>query len=59
MWSQQLPEEVNAALKYWAFLISLYGFLYDGLSVRVLLAVGLINLVFAVLFTRYLLSKRA
>ena len=48
----------GTALKYWAFLASLYCFLYYELSVEVLVLFGGINLVFAVLFTRHLLSKR-
>jgi len=46
----------GAGLKYWAFIISMYCFLSGGLSLRMLLAFGLPNLVFAVLFTRILVT---
>ena len=44
----------GTALKYWVFLISVFGFSFADLSLQVLLLFGGINLVFAVLFTRYL-----
>ena len=44
----------GTALKYWVFLISVFGFSFADLFVQVLLLFLGINLVFAVLFTRYL-----
>ena len=49
----------GAGLKYWAFIISTYCFLSSGLSFQMLLAFGLPNLVFAVLFTRILVTAGA
>jgi hypothetical protein len=46
-------------LKYWAFAISLYGFLTSSLSLEVLLLFGIGNLIFAALFTHYLLRPQA
>lgn len=48
----------GTVLKYWAFAISLFGFLTGNLSVQVLLAFGVGNLIFAALFTHYLLRPR-
>ena len=48
----------GTALKYWAFAISLFGFLTGSLSVEVLLVFGVGNLIFAVLFTHYLLRPQ-
>ena len=45
----------GTVLKYWAFAISLFGFLTSSLSLQVLLLFGVGNLIFAVLFTHYLL----
>ena len=49
----------GAGLKYWAFMISTYGYLSSDLSLQMLLAFGLPNLVFAVLFTRILVTGGA
>ena len=49
----------GTVLKYWAFAISLFGFLRSGLSLQVLLLFGVGNLIFAVLFTRYLLRPQS
>ena len=49
----------GAGLKYWAFIISTYGYLSSDLSLQMLLAFGLPNLVFAVLFTRILVTAGA
>jgi len=49
----------GAGLKYWAFIISTYCFLSSGLSLQMLLAFGVPNLVFAVLFTRILATSGA
>jgi len=48
----------GTALKYWAFLVSLYCFLFEGLSSQVLLLFGCGNLLFAVLFTWILAHRR-
>jgi hypothetical protein len=48
----------GTVLKYWAFPISLFGFLTSGLSVQVLFVFGIGNLIFAGLFTRYLLRPQ-
>ena len=48
----------GAGLKYWAFIISTHCFFFSGLSLQMLLAFGLPNLVFAVLFTRILVGAR-
>jgi hypothetical protein len=48
----------GTAIKYWAFLISLYGFVRAELSLAVLLGFGCVNLAFAVSFTGLLLQKR-
>jgi len=48
----------GTALKYWAFAISLFGFLKSDLSLQVLLLFGVGNLIFAVLFTHYLLRPQ-
>jgi len=48
----------GTVLKYWAFAISLFGFLTSSLSVQVLLLFGGGNLIFAVLFTHYLLRPQ-
>jgi hypothetical protein len=48
----------GTVLKYWAFAISLFGFLTGSLSVQVLLVFGVGNLIFAGLFTYYLLRPR-
>lgn len=45
-------------LKYWAFAISLFGFLTSSLSLQMLLLFGVGNLIFAVLFTRLLLRPQ-
>ena len=45
----------GTVLKYWAFAISLFGFLSSRLSIQVLLLFGGGNLAFATLFTYYLL----
>jgi len=47
----------GTVLKYWAFAISLFGFLASNLSLQVLLLFGIGNLIFAVLFTHYLLRR--
>jgi len=47
----------GTVLKYWAFAISLFGFLTSSLSLQVLLLFGVGNLIFAVLFTCYLLRR--
>ena len=44
----------GTVLKYWAFAISLYGFLTSSLSLEVMVLFGLGNLIFAALFTRCL-----
>ena len=49
----------GTVLKYWAFAISLFGFLTSTVSLQVLLLFGVGNLIFAVLFTRYLLRPQA
>jgi hypothetical protein len=49
----------GTVLKYWAFAISLFGFLTSSLSVQVLLLFGIGNLIFAALFTHYLLRPQA
>jgi len=49
----------GTVLKYWAFAISLFGFLTSGLSLQVLLLFGVGNLIFAVLFTYYLLRPQS
>jgi hypothetical protein len=41
----------GTVLKYWAFAISLFGFLRSTLSLQVLLLFGVRNLIFAELFT--------
>lgn len=48
----------GTVLKYWAFAISLFGFLSSRLSLQVMLLFGGGNLAFAVLFTYYLLRPR-
>jgi len=48
----------GTVLKYWAFAISLFGFLTSSLSVQVLLLFGIGNLIFAALFTHYLLRPQ-
>ena len=48
----------GTVLKYWAFAISLFGFLTSSLSLQVLLLFGIGNLIFAALFTRYLLRPQ-
>jgi len=48
----------GTALKYWAFAISLFGFFTSGLSPQVLLAFGVGNLLFAAMFTYYLLRPQ-
>jgi hypothetical protein len=48
----------GTVLKYWAFAISLFGFLTSSLSLQVLLLFGVGNLIFAVLFTHYLLRPQ-
>jgi len=45
----------GTVLKYWAFGISLFGFLTSSLSLQVLLLFGVGNLIFAALFTHCLL----
>ena len=47
----------GTVLKYWAFAISLFGFLTSDLSLQVLLMLGIGNLIFAALFTRHLLRS--
>jgi hypothetical protein len=49
----------GTVLKYWAFAISLFGFLTSSLSLQVLLVFGVGNLIFAALFTHYLLRPQA
>jgi len=49
----------GTVLKYWAFAISLFGFLTSSLSLQVLLLFGIGNLIFAALFTLYLLRPQA
>jgi len=49
----------GTVLKYWAFAISLFGFLTSSLSLQVLLLFGIGNLIFAALFTHYLLRPHA
>ena len=49
----------GTVLKYWAFAISLFGFLTSSLSLQVLLLFGIGNLIFAALFTHYLLWPQA
>jgi hypothetical protein len=49
----------GTALKYWAFAISLFGFITSTLSLEVLLLFGVGNLIFAVLFTRHLIRPRS
>jgi len=44
----------GTVLKYWAFAISLFGFLTAGLSVQVMLLFGVGDLIFAALFRYYL-----
>jgi hypothetical protein len=46
----------GAGLKYWAFIISMYCFLSSDLSLQMLLAFGIPNFAFAVLFTRILVT---
>jgi len=48
----------GTVLKYWAFGISLFGFLTSSLSLQVLLLFGIGNLVFAALFKHYLLRPQ-
>ncbi|MGA2116210.1 MAG: hypothetical protein ABSH56_15835 [Bryobacteraceae bacterium] len=48
----------GTVLKYWAFAISLFAFLTSGLSVQVLFVFGIGNLIFAGLFTHYLLRPQ-
>ena len=48
----------GTVLKYWAFAISLFGFLTLSLSVQVLFVFGIGNLIFAGLFTHYLLRPQ-
>jgi peptidoglycan/LPS O-acetylase OafA/YrhL len=48
----------GTVLKYWAFAISLYGFLSSRLSLQVLLSFGGGNLIFAMLFTYYILRRQ-
>ena len=48
----------GTVLKYWAFAISLFGFLTSSLSLQMLLLFGVGNLIFAVLFTRLLLRPQ-
>jgi hypothetical protein len=48
----------GTVLKYWAFAISLFGFLTGRLSVQVLVVFGIGNLIFAGLFTYYLLRPQ-
>jgi hypothetical protein len=48
----------GTVLKYWAFAISLFGFLTSRLSLQVLLLFGIGNLIFAALFTHYLLRPQ-
>ena len=49
----------GTVLKYWAFVISLFGFLTSGLPLQMLLLFGIGNLIFAALFTHYLLRPQA
>lgn len=49
----------GAGLKYWAFIISSYCFLFSDLSIQMVLAFGVPNLVFAILFTRILVTAGA
>ena len=49
----------GTALKYWAFAISLFGFITSTLSLEVVLVFGVGNLIFAVLFTRHLIRPRS
>lgn len=49
----------GTVLKYWAFAISLFGFLMSDLSPQMLVVFGVGNLVFAVLFTSHLLRRPA
>ncbi len=49
----------GAGLKYWAFVISVYCFFFSGLSILMVLAFGLPNLVLAVLFTRIIVTTGA
>lgn len=44
----------GTALKYWAFLISLFGFVTSTVSLPVLLLFGVGNLIFAIVFTGFL-----
>ena len=48
----------GTVLKYWAFAISLFGFLSSRLSLQVLLLFGGGNLIFAILFTYYILRRQ-
>jgi len=48
----------GTVLKYGAFAISLFGFLRLSLSLQMLLLFGVGNLIFAVLFTHYLLRPQ-
>ena len=49
----------GTVLKYWAFAISLFGFLTSSLSLQMLLLFGVGNLTFAALFTYYLLRPQS
>jgi hypothetical protein len=49
----------GTVLKYWAFAISLFGFLTSSLSLQVLVVFGVGNLIFAALFTHFLLRPQA
>ena len=49
----------GTVLKYWAFAISMFGFLTSGVSLQVLLLFGVGNLIFAGLFMYYLLRPQA
>jgi len=44
-------------IKYWVFLVSLYCYVARHLSAQVLLGFGGVNLVFALLFTRFFLLR--
>lgn len=48
----------GTALKLWAFAISVFGYMTSALSPEVLLLFGVGNLLFAALFTRYLLARK-
>ncbi len=48
----------GTVLKYWAFAIALYGFVFLDISLAVLLSFGCGKLIFAVLFTYYLVTHK-